>query len=166
MKTIRTSVASCIAAVLLIAMSGCHSSSKPATAIAANQPFPIVALVYPHAIQNVDLIADYGYIIDWASDSKPTFYVFKKPGRTRLRTSSWETFIAELRTVPDGSEIDSVSKCMVPFAWKMPDDKRAELDRVLREKSIKTVSFEDQARHTSFCYCESKAVVVLSDEVR
>jgi hypothetical protein len=120
----------------------------------------------PHEVKNVDLIAEYGYIVDWPAEKKPMFYVFNKPSGTRIRTSNWDTFIAELRKVPDRSEVDSAGKCSVPFSWGMPEEKQKELDCVLAAKSLKPIGFADGGRHVEFCYCETKAVVVLSDEAR
>ncbi len=121
-------------------------------------------LTYSDRVKNVDLRADYGYIIDWPRENEPAFYVFNKPQRARIRTSTWEGFIAEVRKIPDGCEIDEVNKCMVPFAWGMPDDKRQELERVLSEKSVKTINLGDQ--HIDFCSCESTRMDVLSDAAR
>lgn len=158
-------LACCLA--VLVTLNGCQQRAAPAMSTPASQSFPVVALVYSHEIKNVDLVADYGYIIDWTPDRKPTFHVFNKPQRTRIRTSSWETFLTELRKLPDRSEIDPIAKCTAPFEYGMPAEKRDDLLRVLSEKSFQEIHWEkDRPKHTHFCTCESKAVVVLADEAR
>ena len=54
----------------------------------------------------VNLLADYGYIIDWPKDLQPTFYVFDRKRRSRIRTDRWERFIEELirRQLGDGQD--------------------------------------------------------------
>jgi hypothetical protein len=166
MSTLATKIT--LAVSLLLALSGCRSGAPaPTTAPSASGGgFPIVQLTYADRVDQVELRSDYGYIVDWPGDRRPAFYVFDRPRRTRIRVETWDAFVTELRNIPNGSEIDSVSKCRVPFAWGMPENKRQELADLLARKRLRTVAFDDQERHTDFCYCETRRITVLAGPAR
>jgi hypothetical protein len=148
---------------LLLAATGCNRTH---TVGSVDDSFPIVQLTYAHRIEEVRLWADYGYVIDWPGDKTPRFYVFDRSRRDRSRQATWEAFVAALRAIPDGSELDTVSRCTVPFDWGMPEGRRQELGRLFAEKSFNLVSRDDADRHCAFCYCETTRMIVLSDAKR
>ena len=125
--------------------------------------FPIVELKFPDGIKNVNLLSDYGYIIDWPESVKPAFYLFNKPQRLRLHFSEWRAFLKELQQLPDSISIDEVWKCSVPFDWGMPEENRTELYELFVEKSITRFDQTDHKNHVMFCYCEAVDFRILYD---
>ena len=147
--------------IVLPVMSGC-TTPKP-----IDNEMPIVRLRYPDRTEYVTLAADYGYIIDWqAADQSPTFYLFDRPNRKRLRFTDWNRFLHAMRSLPAGITIDEVSKCTVSFSHYMPHEKWKALDALRKAKSMRVLSVADGPRHTSFCYCETTGFEVLYDEAR
>jgi len=148
--------------LLFLLFAGC-SSTQP-----ASSGFPIVELTYRDRTEKVNLRSDYGYIVHWVGveGRKPVFYVFDRKRRSRIKTDRWERFIQELKSLPDGIEIDAVGKCSAPFAWGMPESNRKELQQVLEKKSIREIDVEDVTKHVLFCYCEAGDFRVLYDKER
>ncbi|MBT3200709.1 MAG: hypothetical protein HN350_12425 [Phycisphaerales bacterium] len=153
---------------MLFSSSTSQPSSQPATSTSrpAGQDFPVVELKYRDRIENINLLSDYGYIIDWPKDTPPSFYLFDRKKRTRIKTNRWESFIRELKRLPNGVKIDRISKCSVSFAWAMPSEKHKELTSVLKSKAIDHVNHEDLTKHTTFCYCETRGIRILHDEAK
>ncbi|MEJ2201322.1 MAG: hypothetical protein P8X63_09975 [Desulfuromonadaceae bacterium] len=146
--------------IICLLQIGCFASKRSST------DFPIVKLVYRDHTTLVNLISNFGYIVDWPENKQPTFYVFNRKKHTRVKTDQWETFIQELKQLPGGIEIDEIGKCTVPFSWGMPETQKKELQQVLASKSIKIIDKLDHRNHVNFCYCEAINFHVLSDEER
>ena len=146
--------------LLFLLCVGC-TSTQP-----ASPGFPIVELKYRDRTEKVNLRSDYGYIVHWVGveGQKPVFYVFNRKRRSRIKTDRWERFIQELKSLPDGIEIDAVGKCSAPFAWGMTEAKRKKLQQVLEQKSIRVIDSEDLSKHVLFDYCEAMDFRVLYDD--
>ncbi len=129
--------------------------------------FPIVEVTYRAGREGLlfCLLADYGYIIDWGMGDEPSFYVFDKPKGVRIKTATWGQFLEELKRLPDGIEIDPVSKCTSRFDHWMPRANHEELKQLLDGKRIETLSHHETDKHVAFCYCEA-SFDILFDEVR
>lgn len=130
---------------------------------ADDSDFPIVELKFRDGIKTVNLLSDYGYIIDWPKSKKPSFYIFIKPQWLRIQISEWHSFLSELKRLPDSISIDEVWKCSVPFDLGMPKEKRNELNKLLEEKSIIVFDQSDHKNHVMFCYCETVDFKILYD---
>lgn len=136
---------------------GCDSS-RP-----AESPLKIVELRYSYGVSEVQLLADYGYIVDWPSDSKPNFYLFDNTNRKRVKFTSWKRFTDAIQKLPDGGEVDPVSKCMSGFAWGMPQAERDELQAIVETKKFHVSGGYDSPRHLDICTCESEDYEVIFD---
>lgn len=145
---------------LLFLIAGCVAAGTSATS------FPIVSLKYRHGTKPVNLAADYAYIIDWPENRPPSFYIFNKNNRTRIKINHWDHFLSELSRLPQGIQIDSIGKCTVSFAYGMPDENKKQLNQVLEDQHIKRVRSDDYQSHVSFCYCETIDFQILYDEER
>lgn len=125
--------------------------------------FPIIELQFRDSIKTVNLLSDYGYIIDWPESEEPSFYIFIKPQRLRIHIGEWRVFLSELKQLPDSISIDQVWKCSVPFDWGMPKEKKNELNKLLEEKTIRLFGQTDHINHVMFCYCETVDFKILYD---
>jgi hypothetical protein len=67
-------------------------------------------------------------------------------------------FLTELEKLPDGTTIDKIAKCTVPFCTQWGVDIEKELVRINALYTKKKFSFvrslDDDKRHATFCYCE------------
>jgi hypothetical protein len=113
------------------------------------------------------LFADYAYIIDWQNENAPgIFYVFDRVHQTRKRFNDWKLFLAEIENIPNGSELDHISRCSSPFDYAMPEENRDQLALLLTRKHFTYLDPDDLGRHVNFCFCETSKVVVLAETDR
>ncbi|MDD2709850.1 MAG: hypothetical protein PHV34_17845 [Verrucomicrobiae bacterium] len=123
---------------------------------------PIIKLSGAHARvaanKYVMLKMDYGLIID-NGDKKygADYYLFLRNERRIVKTRNVRVFLTEIVKLPDGSEIDVIGKCTVPFYNEYGvkiDNEYARVMDLLRRKNCRLIgSFEEDKRHASFCYC-------------
>ncbi len=112
----------------------------------------------------VCLHADYGYIVNWGLMApgcfpKPSFHVFDRVNRSRIKRANWDEFLEVIRRLPDGIEIECVGKCTAPFDNGMPNAKRQALEKLFDEKRINAT--ED---YPKFCYCTGDFVILFDEE--
>jgi hypothetical protein len=113
----------------------------------------------------VKLQLPYGMIVSNAdTNSPPSYYLFSRDMRTILKTHDVVVFLAELEKLPDGATLDMISKCTVPFYSKNGvniDEQYKKITALLERKRFKLVSsLEDDAKHASFCYCETGFIIL------
>jgi hypothetical protein len=150
-------------ALLTIALLLCGCRAAPPQAAAPTYPdLRIARLTYPDHAQDVSLLASYGYVIDWRSDTQPTFYVFNRPRHQRLRTRSWTTFLVALAQIPNDSTVDAVDQCSAPFSAGIPPTHADVLDTVIIAKHLHRVLPSDPL-HVELCTCETKSCDLLFD---
>jgi hypothetical protein len=115
--------------------------------------------------QYVKLQLPYGMIVSNAdTNSPPSYYLFSRNMRTILEARDVVVFLAELEKLPDGVTIDMISKCTVPFYIKNGvniDEQYKQITALLERKRFKLVSsLEEDAKHASFCYCETGFIIL------
>jgi hypothetical protein len=115
--------------------------------------------------QYVKLQLPYGMIVSNAdTNSPPSYYLFSRDKRTILKTHDVVAFLAELEKLPDGVTIDMISKCTVPFYTPKGvniDAQYKKITALLERKRLRLVSsLEDDAKHASFCYCETGFIIL------
>ena len=113
----------------------------------------------------VKLQLPYGMIVSNAdTNSPPSYYLFSRDKRTILKTHDVVVFLAELEKLPDGVTIDMISKCTVPFYTPKGvniDAQYKKITALLERKRLRLVSsLEDDAKHASFCYCETGFIIL------
>ena len=101
----------------------------------AEPSLPIIKLVTQNADasseRHVMLQLDYGVIISNADTNlAPGYYLFCRDDRRILKTQDVNVFLAELEKLPDGTTIDKIAKCTVPFCTQWGVDIEKELVRI------------------------------------
>lgn len=134
----------------------------------AGQPIPIILLADKYTKPNIPrryvmLKIEYGMIItNTGADIKiPEYYLFCRDQKRIVKTTNADEFISELEKIPDGSRIDIISKCSVPFyintdeSVDISDQYRKIMDVLARKKCVLIESLDDDPNHIFFCYCET-----------
>jgi hypothetical protein len=119
----------------------------------------VVELVYKDRTVLTHAHSDYTCAIYWYPEKAPSFYLYNRPAGTRIKTTEWETFVKELKRLPDGAEMDRISKCQASLAGGMPDAKSDEFNSLLAAKKMTLVNGD-----IMLCTCESKSFRFLYDK--
>jgi hypothetical protein len=126
-----------------------------------DEPFPIIELVTqgPDGAlkRHVMLHLDDGVIISNSDmNAVPSYHLFCRDDKRILKTPGVNVWLAELEQLPDGTTIDKVAKCTVPFCTQYGVDiakEQARIDAVYKKKKFSFVaSFADDKRHARAVY--------------
>lgn len=146
--------------IMMSLAAGCSFFASPAP---GDEPMPVVRLVDRMGGGRTDelvmLRIDYGLIVYNGRKGKPPQYrLYDRRRRDCLVTEDIDAFIEALEEIPDGAEIDMIDKCTVGFHSPIGVQVEKEYARImelLKKKRCRLIeSFEDDMRHTFFCYCE------------
>lgn len=139
-------------------------TSQPASSC-PGQPIPIILLADKYTKPDIPrryvmLKIEYGMIISNIDvNNAPEYYLFCRDQKRIFKTTDINEFLAELEKIPDGSRIDMVSKCSVPFNSNFGiniDAECAEIAELSERKKFTFVeSLDDDPNHATFCYCEN-----------
>ncbi len=84
------------------------------------------------------------------------FFLFDSVRQRIASTGSWDEFIAALRELPDGIEVERFNTCCAPCDYAMPDRAHEELETVRLSKRIAWRPDPSIGRPwTLVCTCES-----------
>lgn len=108
------------------------------------------------------LRAPYGIATFWAYGLR-RFYIFDQSDRRYFVTEDFEEFLDQLRTLPEGIELQVVDQCTVSASRDMPPQQRQRLVRTLIP--ICGASEQDTFEHFPliFCTCVARSAVLIDD---
>ena len=85
--------------------------------------------------QAVLVESQWAALIVW-QDNFRFFCLYDNRSRTSLATESWSKFLAALRSVPKGAQLQGFLKCSAPWDHAMPDSERDRLRRDMKARGL------------------------------
>jgi hypothetical protein len=86
-------------------------------------------------------------ILIWYDDNIKNYYIFNNKKKAVFSTGSFDTFINELKKIPDHTTIRDIQKCTMPFAYLLPEEQKDAIDALMKKKNC---TLEDRIM---YCYC-------------
>lgn len=100
-------------------------------------------------IKNETVIVDspWSILLIYPNANESMYYIFDNKKNRIFKTNKFDSFIDELKVIPNNTNIRNIEKCTVPFAFDLPQQYTDKLKEIME---LKQCMLQDKIM---YCYC-------------